>query len=140
MSYYRSFYWMNRGMVGKLQVKNTEHWRGVDDEYWKTCGINNHIRTEGRWWERRRVDPYTIHRGMVDLQHKLVDAAECEDNDMILVGSLYRWTQDPRFMVPYHPDLFKNWGKFWYAKSASSLHFYINPCLQIQYLLYRGVC
>ena len=109
---YRTFWGMNRGMVGKFQVKDTQHWRGVDDEYWKTCGINTHIRTEGRWWERGRVYPHTIHRGMVNLQHKLVDAARCEDNTMILVGSLYHWTRDPRFRIPYHPDLLENWGEF----------------------------
>ena len=30
---------MNRGKVGELDVKSTEHWKNVDEQYWIDCGV-----------------------------------------------------------------------------------------------------
>lgn len=107
---YCSFYWMNRGTVGKLQVKDTQHWRGVDDNYWETVGIPVHIGPYQHYWWRSKVSKYTVYNSMVRFQHKLVDAARCGDNNMILIGGLHNW-RPSKYHTPWHPDLLENWGK-----------------------------
>ena len=110
-----SFYWMNRGMVGKLQVKSTNHWRSIDDEYWTSKGIRiftGNWYDERQWW-RTKVSKSNILNSMVKLQHKLVDAAKCNDHDMILSGGIQQWCLDDDFnyKTPFHPDLLPNYGK-----------------------------
>ena len=112
----RSFWAMNRGTVGKLQVKTTEDWRSINDEYWTSIGVRlfteSHYSTERHWW-RTKVQRYTVNFEMVKIQHKLFDAAKCNDHSMILVGGMRQWCVDDDFnyKTPFHPDILPHWGK-----------------------------
>ena len=100
---------MNRGTVGKLQVKTTSHWNKIDSQYWKKCGV------EGR-------DMYEVNDAMVRFQHTLLAAGKCKGGNLILAGDrqLYRWgfykrdrcTLKEYKRTPYHEDLLENWGKY----------------------------
>jgi len=130
----RSFWQMNRGMVGKLQVKTTEDWRSIDDEYWTSIGVRlhtgNNYYTDRQWW-RTKVQRYTVNYEMVKIQHKLFDAAKCNDNNMTLVGGMRQWCVDDDFnyKTPFHPDVLPHWGKkdlFHCIKSICFYFFFAN--------------
>ena len=107
MSSWWGFSALNHGMVGKLQVKTSSHWRNIDRQYWiETCGM-----------EARLL--YGVERVMVRLQHALVAAGKCKSGNMILAGEFHGWgfrKRDRRtlkefYRTPYHEDLLENWGK-----------------------------
>jgi len=108
MSSWWGFSGLNHGLVGKLQVKTTSHWRNVDRQYWiENCGMEAGLL-------------YGVDRVMVRLQHALVAAGKCKGGNMILAGELHRWgfakrdrcTLKEYKRSPYHEDLLENWGKY----------------------------
>ena len=118
---------MNRGKVGGLDVKSTEHWKNVDEQYWIDCGvpvrprvIDYHSPDYVYQYKDKRVTAYEINQAMVRLQHALYDSIQCcKDGSIALIGELYgRWYNNKDRRVkdyhrcPYHEDLLPNWEQF----------------------------
>lgn len=116
MSWFFDYGPLNRGKVGELNVKTTSHWERIEREYWSsTCDLEIYNR-----WDDRGVCLWEISQAMVRVQHALVDAADCEDDEVldkvVLIGELYSEYYKGRcvkehYRCPYHEDLLPNWGK-----------------------------
>ena len=101
-------------------MKTTQHWEKIDRDYWSSsCGLD--IRPRNVYDNRLGI--CEVYQGMVRLQHALVDAVECEEDEVldevVLKGELYRdyYYRDRRLKdynhrCPYHEDILPNWGKY----------------------------
>ena len=117
-------------MVGKLALKNSEHWSKVNAGYWATnCGIELFVPSSiPHWmpggvksWKDKRVERHHIRTAMVKIQRELVNAAKLESGgtSMILAGELYKqWWNNKDIKVktyhrcPFHSDILPNWEQF----------------------------
>ena len=88
-------------MVGKLALKNSEHWSKVNAGYWATnCGIELYVPSSVPYWmpggvnSWRKINEWkdTVRTAMVKIQRDLVNAAKLESGgtSMILAGELYK--------------------------------------------------
>ena len=115
MSYYLH-HSLNQGKVGELDVKPISHWQNVDRQYWATCGLD--LEPQGGDWRDEQLTVHNVNDAMVRIQHALVTAGECEDNNVVLGGDLRRaWWGGRRVCkencrCPYHEDLLPNWGEY----------------------------
>lgn len=107
-------------MVGKLTLKNFDHWNNVSTEHWKSCGIDPRIEVYGAGWHDNRISVWSLQRAMVRIQQSLVNAVVCKDNNMILNGKVMNFIYNRQrrryeketLRCPYHEDLLPNFEQF----------------------------
>ena len=79
------------------------HWQNVDNQYWMNLGIPVRTNFDYGWWNSNEVNPSTIYNCMSSLQRKLVIAAKCNKQNMIITGGMNQW-RSSMYMTPFHPE------------------------------------